>query len=285
MSKFFGNDLNQLSGYKAIYIDWRDVNKTTQESQEDILNLKVPQYYGDITSRIRKYGEYDFKSIDIFRKTYFALSYFLYETDYRWLHRGADDNAINVKHIESYYESLEMKYDPLTEPVILGSCVKRPSTKGFLQGGAGYLYSRKAVELMLPLYEDVIFHCKVAEDVCHNEFLHRLNISIVEATSFNFLGHSFGDEDLRRIYNGDFTNLPACPEEKYPQDIELCGSFHGPLDRVYFLHQHYGMDVDKLIERSQKTFAVNDNTVHYYFPDLRFPKLCRATKDSKIKWL
>ncbi|KAH0792832.1 hypothetical protein GPJ56_003242 [Histomonas meleagridis] len=277
MSSYFINDLNQMYGYKALYLDWKKENKTVQENKEDILNLKVPEYYRNITSKIKPYQNYNWKSIDIYRKTYFGLSYFLHETNYRWLHRGSDDNVVNLKNLESFYESIEQKYDPLNEKVILGCCTRHASTPGYLQGGCGFLYSRKAVELMLPIYEDVIFNCKVSEDVCHKQFLIRLNITIINATSLSFLGHPFSKEDSERIDKNDFHDLVPCPKQHiFPENLNQCGVFHGPVNKLVFLHHHADGGVTGIINRTKKVFAVKDEYVHFYFPYFRHPRLCNA---------
>ncbi|KAH0790126.1 hypothetical protein GPJ56_006021 [Histomonas meleagridis] len=276
MSRYFVNELNQMPGYKAIYLEWKNVNKTEQVNKEDVLNLKVPDFYSKVVANVQTYGEYSPKSIDIFRKTYFGLSYYYHETNYRWLHRGTDDNAVNLDLLEAYYESLEAKYDPINQPVILGCCIKKSYSPGFLQGGVGYLYSRRAVELMLPMYEHVIHTCKSAEDICHDEFIFKLGITIVNATSFKFLGHPFTKDDLERIDKNDFHDLSPCPKTEYPANLNHCGKFHGPLNEIVFLH-HHADGINKIIERAKRIFAVKDETVHYYFPDFLMPKLCKAT--------
>ncbi|KAH0791692.1 hypothetical protein GPJ56_004378 [Histomonas meleagridis] len=276
MSRFYVNDLNQKSGYKALYLDWKKTNKTEQDNKDDILHLAVPERYRNITSNITTNGSYNKKSVDIFRKTYFGLSYFYYETNYRWLHRTTDDTGINLKRLDSFYDAIEKKYDPLKDVVIKGCCIRHIDYLGFLQGGAGYFYSRRAVELMLPMYEEIIFNCKRAEDVCHDEFIFRLNLSMKNATSYAFSGHPFPKSDLDRIKKNDFNDLKQCPEEQHPTRHDQCPMYHCPINKLVFLHHHDVRKIPGVIMRNKQIFAVEDETIHFYYADSTHPELCKA---------
>ncbi|KAH0787268.1 hypothetical protein GPJ56_008779 [Histomonas meleagridis] len=270
MHQFFVSSLNELAGYKATYINWKDFNTT---NEQDIPNLSPPQYYTDLVSTIRVTSTFNAKDIDIFRKTYFALSYFYYETNYRWVHRGTVDNSINVGILDKYYESLEEKYDPLKQPVILGGCIKN-RVLSFLQGGSGYLYSRKAVELILPHYENIIRSCASHEDVCHNKFIQFLNISIYDASSTHFLGHNFLANDIKRLMAKSFDDLEKCPKLNDINDTLQCRRFHAPINQIVSLHQH-AKTVAEAIELCRSIFSA-DNEIHFYFPEgSTSPQLCR----------
>lgn len=264
--------INQIPGFTSYYINYKTTNTSFNVSSSIPANLYTDEYYLKIKNNHPRLKS-RYKDIDLFVKDYFLLSYFYYETNYRWVYRGVDDTAINVNYIKEYFKLLESKYNPLKEKVILGNCLIN-SIYTFLQGGSGYIFSRKAVEEMLPHFKTVIDECNEPEDVLHNRFLEFLGISLSEASSEHMIGHSFLYSDSSRIYRNDFSGIHKCP---VPTNVSKnqCRKFHSPVNQLIFLHQ-LSLNPNDAISLSDVLFNVKDDSIHWYMCRVGNPCLCRA---------
>ena len=264
--------INQIPGFTSYYINYKTTNTSFNVSSSIPANLYTDEYYLKIKNNHPRLKS-RYKDIDLFVKDYFLLSYFYYETNYRWVYRGVDDTAINVNYIKKYFKQLESKYNPLKEKVILGNCLI-DRIYSFLQGGSGYIFSRKAVKEMLPHFKAVIDECNVPEDVLHNRFLEFLGISLSKASSEHMIGHSFFNDDYSRIYKNDFSGIIKCPKP-IKVSKNQCRKFHSPVNQLLILHQ-LTSDPNVAISLSDILFNVKDNSIHWYMCRVGNPCLCRA---------
>lgn len=168
--------------------------------------------------------------------------------------------------LPGFIAELNSKHDPTRDCVILGNCVSFSPGTGFLQGGSGWLLSRRAAELIAPLRDEFARQIDAADDVCFNWILDRIGISLQSATSGAFIGH-----DIHAAFGG---GLPACEEEEEGNDA--CATFTAPLRGVVFWHEQLTENVRlaATIERARQAFASPPN-VHFWM-DGQFVRLCRT---------
>jgi hypothetical protein len=210
---------------------------------------------------------------DLASKFIFALRFFLLHTHHRWFWRGTDDAIINFAKLPNFVEFLDRTYNPLTETVILGNCIGK-DRESFLQGGSGWVLSRRAAERVEALRWAWVPRIDHADDVRFTRVLDRLNVSLANATSPFFLGH-----DL--YFNGETIagDCPGLATIKNPP----CAPFLVPLQDVVFFHEQLGSSLDVSMTRAnaERTFQT-ERAVHYWMSRDR-PALCRkkpANRDS-----
>lgn len=92
-------------------------------------------------------------------KTMSAIKYMYghYLNDFDWFMKCDDDVYVIMENLK-YMLS---KYDPISDAVYLGNHFKVHVAQGYMSGGAGYVFSRKALKMMV---EDAIVKGKCKND-------------------------------------------------------------------------------------------------------------------------
>jgi hypothetical protein len=227
------------------WIEYYYVNYAAVENPEQHL-LWPPQKYRDLVD----WNTTREKNQNLAAELLFCMDYFLEHSEALWFYRCADDAFLAVKNLVEYLDRLNMKYDARKEPVVFGNCLYVKSiwlmhygitneTWAYLQGGAGYLLSRAAVEAARKcLTPGWVRTIRRPED-------YDVSIGIFEALPFTarqattpyFLGTSILNDHLELVKNGEIEKLPRCPglsdvSKTYPQ----CREFVSPVKWIVAFH-------------------------------------------------
>jgi hypothetical protein len=202
---------------------------------------------------------------DLAAKFFFGLRFFLLNSNIAWFWRGTDDSIINFAKLPKFVRYLNHLYDPYTQPIILGNCIHSMRVnfsgfEGFLQGGSGWVISRRAAELIEPLGREWVPSVHTADDIMFNKLLQKLNISLFNATSEFFLGH-----DIRNWPGVTKTQLLVSCEKVMNLSSRICRRFTAPLQDIVFWHEQGGAldSIDKTLKNSRVAFNAH-RKVHFW---------------------
>ena len=156
------------------------------------------------------------------------LEHCVKNTSADWCMRCCDDLYVHMEGYKLFLRHLASLPDPRTVPMMFGNCLDL-GEKWFLQGGSGYVFSRKAVEMFLEFEDDWIINAYGSEDVHLARIGIRLNITSAMADSTFFTGH-FSSRD----YSGIWNRCRECPERVEPEPY--CNHSLIPLRNVAFFH-------------------------------------------------
>lgn len=259
-------------------------------------NLPLPDIYKDIT----RLGRLRFceRSFDIMMKFHYACTVFM-KMNIPWLFRATDDTFVNYNNIDAYLRYLDTLPDPYTNAIIEGNCVLY-----FLQGGSGYIMSRKAVEHYLNYYTvfKTVKNCikYQPDDLKFPHFMNSYNITVKDATSFYYLGHdnffyTLQNWSYHQYHNTLSEILPACPESLYSHPGDECGLFLAPIANIVFLHTYFDDRFKPIPQKLRLPYStqrfklylnLTDLNVMFSFPNLSNPLLpyyCYDTSGTRHK--
>jgi hypothetical protein len=164
---------------------------------------------------------------------FYAFEYALRETNARWIGRLFSDTVINFDRLLPYMRELDRRYDPLTDVVLRGDCV----APGFpyLQGGSGYILSRRALEVLVPYARYSIWgFWEDHDDQRLGHVMGRLRIHAYPCGSSAFIGIRVRDEDWERITQGNWAGMITCPMQMVMG--KPCPRFVAPVSQIVFHH-------------------------------------------------
>jgi hypothetical protein len=100
-----------------------------------------------------------------------ALQYCINNSNCQWVMSIDDDYLINIENLEIMMLELNSNYNPFLQPVMKGFCINNLELKiSYLQGGSGYIFSRKACEIIFSRYEEFAWNFNNHEDILTNKF-------------------------------------------------------------------------------------------------------------------
>jgi hypothetical protein len=185
----------------------------------------------------------------------YSFDYYLENSQADWFYRGTDDTFLVMRNLPDYIGELNRKYDARTDRVVFGNCLNMDASINkkyrlikerwiFLQGGAGFLMSRAAVEAgRKVLNEAWVRNISRPEDYLVSRILFQvLGFSSWQATSPYFLGMSFPEKQVELILSNSVEKLPPCPK---PSDKSCpgCRGFVAPVKWLVAFHGH-GSEAD-----------------------------------------
>jgi hypothetical protein len=171
---------------------------------------------------------------------FWIFQYALVATDARWIYRGYDDILINFGLLVRLMRELDERYDPLTEVVIRGDCIV--TSQVYLQGGAGWVFSRRALEMIVPKANYSVWgFWEEFDDVRMGHLFQDLGIEVGLCASSAFLGTRLEDVDVLAAQTGNWTGLPACPDPNVLEQFQ-CAKFVAPTSQLVFYHVGKGGD-------------------------------------------
>jgi hypothetical protein len=240
------------------FVDYSTQNTT------NLPNLAVPLYYQDMANIQRM----------LLAKYFFVFNYVVHETRARWIFRGADDTMINFKLLPLYIAKLNAHFDPLKDIVIRGHCVQRAGIP-YHQGGAGMLFSRRAVERLAPLGEETLRGQTMWEDAQLGWKLGSLGINL-RNESTAFVGTPFTGVSAKALDTGDFREIAVCDRKrKY--------FYLAPARDILFMHEVAIAEFKDRLKHSLNLFNA-DKDVSWFSPNLMSPSLCRQDLNGTGGW-
>jgi len=230
-------------------------------------------HYQEIVGK--RYG-YSWSNTDRAAKRAYAAEYMIEKTDAKWLLVLTDDVWANVKRLVWFMEHIhEEKGDPYNNVLLEGHCIDRNAEYNFIQGGSGFIMSRKAAEKFMTFGPKWVSETSLPDDVHFSSAVQRLGLSIKQCTSGHFIGHGLIHYQADAITSRKWDTLPNCP---------------GSVNNVYCASGIYKLQdlmVFHYIPTSWKNFHIGkvisegipDNIFWYQTGDT--PNMCKVTKQSE----
>jgi len=209
-------------------------------------------------------------NIDLTLKFLSSLQFFLQKTDCDYIIRVTDDVFVNFRELPFFVRDLEKFGDPRTNVVILGQCM-HVRGRTLLQGGSGYLFSRRAAEVFLAEAHLLISSIDVYEDWVIASTISKIVQNIETAFSPHFMGHGFNKSDWKKLLSQDFSHFPRCPKKFWTVG---CQSMQTPLSRTVFFHQ-FGFE-----PKYHQWEYIIKNAPHdlYWYQSWYHARICRMTE-------
>jgi hypothetical protein len=140
------------------------------------------------------------------------------------------------------------------------------------QGGCDSFLSRRAVELLSPLAEEIVKYMTGSEDILMGTFLERrMNLPLALMTTGAIIGYFFHHKSLQKIKERRLNKLPPCPRTEN-QSMKFCRPFLTPLRDIVLYHDwptHFPRD----FENSVAVFNAPSN-INWFMASL-IPTVCR----------
>jgi len=208
-------------------------------------------------------------NIDLTIKFISLLKYFLQNTSAAYVLRATDDVYINFDEFPQFLNEVLTKGDPYTTPIIIGHCM-HVRGRTLLQGGSGFLISRKAAELIMLESDQLVASIDMFEDWVIYSTIQRIIKNTSETYSPRFIGHGFSKRDWQLLESQQYEEFPLCPKKFWTVS---CQSMLYPLSKVVFFHQFgYEPGPERWINATKK---VPQNLMWYQ--SWYYSRLCRMT--------
>jgi hypothetical protein len=191
-------------------------------------------------------------STDLGLRDVSACRHFVAHSDALWFVRLVDDTCVNVAKLQTMFDSLRQVGDPRATAIIKGHCIDyRP----FLNGGSGFLFSRRAAELFAAEALEWFRQMRMPEDCHFGVFLERIGLTPSEATSKSAVGHSWQPGDWEFLRTRNYSIISVCSQERHWQIS--CQPFSGKFADLVFVHDNYHKvefaTYSEVVNRSQTT--------------------------------
>jgi hypothetical protein len=252
------------------FVNWSSRNLTTPPS------LAPSERYQRLMRRALARARHGLKRpvmMDMLAASFFAADYFVSESSARWLFRGNDDTFINFRELPTYINDLERAHDPVTEVVIRGNCVAAPWVRyRFVHGGSGFLFSRAAVESLLPMAEQLMGYPDL-DDVVLTRASYSLGHTPRTITSDRFIGMTLTQADKNVTLARQYDRIAKCRPTDWGLARRGCRTFRTPVRKVVFFHPHERVN-NRWPELAAGLFAAPPSVV-WWMEDWQ-PRLCRV---------
>ena len=195
-----------------------------------------------------------------------AMKYFLENTTYEWFLTSCDDLHIDAERFDRMMYEIEQHNDPLNDIVIKGHLrVGKKSNICFLQGGSGFLFSRKAAQIFYDGYPALkwLDETDAPDDVHARKILEWFN----EHYNFTLQNYTcpymLGNVDKKNILKTSILKrkFPQCSARKCHDRCNdtLYNEFE-PLNKLAIIHSKYPL-LDKLTAfKHLKELSLRNNT-------------------------
>lgn len=175
---------------------------------------------------------------------------------------------LTFQNLEKLVGDLEERFDPITMPVLKGHCVSYCVQKYYLQGGSGFVFSRKAAEILFQSRSEWGSNVTFFDDYLASVWCSILKIDHKDTASGGFVGHFFPENEKQIIRNYEYHNLPDCPK-KYRN--HHCGNTMYRLNEISVTH-----DAEKGRPYPHYEGFTKAPSNIYFYMDTCYPKICKV---------
>jgi hypothetical protein len=218
----WADEMNKYTPHKVVYLcaEGKDFPETPY--------LHISQEYDSIIKMSPK-GRID---RDRAIKRYVAAKYFYEETDFEWFLSATDDIYIDLARLPQIYDYLS-QYDTNKDIVFKGHVIYYDKA-WYLQGGSGYIYSRKAAKIFIDIGIDFIKTITYNDDLFFGNFTKIYNITLSDMATSLMHGHVIW---VRIFSMSFFKKLPKCPA--VPPLADIYGKEFFKIQDLVIFHTMY----------------------------------------------
>jgi len=217
--------------------------------------LGLPKHYQELRDSF--FNGTDGSHFDRCIKRIYSLEYFVHNTTADFLALVTDDVVVSLRNLKAYIEELYTFGDPKRVPMVFGHCIDVDWV--YLQGGSGYLVSRKAAEIMIQYGYEHIHALFEADDIYITKLFLKAGISPRAMSSDRFVGHHFWGVGSDKLVEHHWDLLPECPTSFVAHYCNV-GPFR--VNRLVFFHQFY-QDMSINLARAIDNGEIPDNIYWY----------------------
>lgn len=161
------------------------------KEQMDIINLPKPKK----------------RDRDISMKRLIAAKYFIENTSLEWFWSTSDDCAVDLSKLDGLLDELDFLYDTENDLVFQGHCIVIDNIV-YLQGGSGYIFSRKAAEQFVKIGDLFISNIVKYDDMAFHSLFEFYQIEDYQIATSHLIGHKFEVPDIK---DEKMSNIEDCP--------------------------------------------------------------------------
>ena len=145
---------------------------------------------------------------DIVIKRLVGAKYFIENTAYDWFWSLSDDTFILPENIPHVLNDLNSRFNTYKDPHIEGHCIGT-GHETYMQGGSGYLFSRKAAEIFIENAIPFLKRMTSFDDFDFQQIRKIMGVSPQQSASKFMSGHVFSNIVNDSLYE----NLDYCPKD------------------------------------------------------------------------
>ncbi|EAY09155.1 hypothetical protein TVAG_363700 [Trichomonas vaginalis G3] len=216
------------------------------------------------------YGKVNFKSDrDRAIKRVAGAMYLSQNPQYDWYWSLTDDVYLDFEQVTNYIQELERTYEPRTQPVLKGQCLCAHNSR-YLQGGAGYIFSKYAAKVFDNFSFNWIGSMRQYDDAHLIEVIKLYNFTFDDIRAYNIYGY-----EARKL--DSYPKLPICPAKV---SKTCCGYDRlNPMTDLMALHENSKARLIKVINLIQEIKRTNES-IYYYYKDPWWIEPCRLNTTS-----
>ena len=205
-------------------------------------------------------------------KRYIGARYFLEHTNLKWYWCASDDNIIDYDKIDAMAYDLDTTYDTENDYVYKGHCIYNYIRyRTYLQGGIGYLYSRKAARKFVRMGMEYIKDTCDMDDIFFDRYIGDFHLGHRNISTRYMFGHGY---ELNFYNLSYFDTVPTCPNETARPNTACYGNDLYPLKDLVGFHESNvknGLVHFKLLKKAGNLCK----DLYYYF-DILHLYVCRG---------
>lgn len=219
------------------------------------------------------------KDRDIVIKRLIGAKYFIENTTLDWYWSISDDVLLIPDNILHVIKDLNSRFNTFTDSHLEGHCVYALD-RVFLQGGAGYIFSRKAAELFIEKSIPFIINMTWYDDAEFAKMRDQIGVSIPQSASKFMVGHLFFEKMDENFYD----TLDECPNpvpytQCYGEKLFSIKHFTG-YHSLKEGENHILPKLKKQLENIQKQRFIHPD-ISYYYDDFNI-RFCKSKADHKV---
>ena len=194
-----------------------------------------------------------------------AMLDFYHNSTLDWFFRLTDDVYVNMNNFATFINNLEDKYNPKEQAIIKGHLCAT-----YLHGGSGWIMSRRGVELVLNVWNEVELP-EAPDDVIAPKLWEKAGLDTRQMHSEQFLGSRTNDDYL------------VIGDSKIGKQLPSCGS--NMMSRISKLAVwHAGSNSMSIVVHGDEIMRKVPNNVYYNLFDDGTIGFCINNRASNFPW-
>lgn len=197
-----------------------------------------------------------------------AAQYFLEKTNLNWYWSLTDDVLIDIDLLDDMIDEINVKFDTFNDLVFQGHVLLNPHP--YLQGGVGYIFSRKSAKKFLELGLAYLEYTVWNDDFYNHLFFDEFRMNNTDIANPRLIGNMVSRKYYNLILKEKITDFPRCPDE-IPGFFGYNGTY--PVEMITALHYN-DLRFNCKFWRTLKRKKEKLHGLRYYFEPYIDAQLC-----------